>query len=159
MITSVARMKTGKCRQREKINSTRVDRTYKLGDLVLVKVPGRSGAFQCSWEGPFPVEAVLSRVNYQVRGKTAHVNNRKTYRERQVARVAIAEQENECEKKGLFEGEPCRGYNSQQLEELLRKHEDTFSASPGLCRNRECVIHIRDDALLSVCRSVESLSG
>ena len=53
---SVARRKKGNDRHREKLNSGRSDRALKEEELVLMKVPGRSGAFQSSWEGPFKVK-------------------------------------------------------------------------------------------------------
>ncbi len=49
---SMARSKVEKDKQREKSNRNRSDRTLKIGDQVLIKVPCRSGALQSSWEGP-----------------------------------------------------------------------------------------------------------
>ncbi len=66
---SMARSKVEKDKQREKSNKNRSDRTLKTGDHVLMKVPGRSGALQSSWEGPYKVSEVLSRVNYRVVGE------------------------------------------------------------------------------------------
>ncbi len=77
---NMARRK-GKREERERMNRTRSDRVFSVGNQVLLKTPGRSGAFQCSWEGPYCVKEILSRVNYRVsgpgsgKGRVVHINN------------------------------------------------------------------------------------
>ncbi len=60
----------------------RSDGEFKVGDQVLMKIPGLCGALQDSWEGLYSVCKVVSKVNYKVKregsngeGKTVHVNN------------------------------------------------------------------------------------
>ena len=65
-----------------------------------MKTPGRSGAFQSSWEGPLRTKKVLSRVNYRVvgdglpgEGRVVHINNLKRYNKRKVCRAIVAVEE------------------------------------------------------------------
>ncbi len=85
---------------REKLNQTRVERSLEVGSHVLMKVLGRSGVFQASWDGPNEVARVLSNVNYltkgdglPTKGRVAHINNLKVYKERCVYRAVVAIEE------------------------------------------------------------------
>ncbi len=62
---SVVRRKRGKDKTRDKLNQSRVERVLSEGSHVLMKVPGRCGAFQSSWEGPYTVEKALSKGKLQ----------------------------------------------------------------------------------------------
>lgn len=152
---SVARRKRNKDQDREVRNRNRVDRCLKLGESVLMKVPGRSGVFQCSWEGPFQVKEVLSKVNYRVvgpnlpeRGRVVHINNLKSYVERRVLRVAVAMESNldkeACERPNTLGPEVCEGFDQNQLSALLQEFKTTFSDSPGCCEKSECTIAITE---------------
>ena len=62
----------------------------KSGEKVWCRVPGKNGKLENSWEGPYVVEKMISRVNYQVResegkrrSKTVHVNSTKFFVERE----------------------------------------------------------------------------
>ncbi len=97
---SVARRKVGKDKQREVLNRNRVDRVFKEGDLVLMKVPGRNSAFSSSWEGSFQVVEALNHVNYRVKGdglpaegRVVHINNLKRYNVRKAYRACVALEE------------------------------------------------------------------
>ncbi len=143
---SMARSKVEKDKQREKSNRNRSDRTLKTGDQVLMKVPGRSGALQSSWEGPYRVSEVLSRVNYSVvgegtgsGGRVVHINNLKQLRPREskVFRVIVAEESAEerevCEKKSMLGEEKCAGFKEEELAGVLEEFQELFSERPGLC--------------------------
>ncbi len=154
---SVARRKLGKDKQRESLNRNRVDRVLKEDELVLMKVPGRSGAFQSSWEGPFKVTEVLSRVNYRVKGdglpaegRVVHINNLKVYRERRVYRAVVAVEESADEirpgNKNALADEPCIGFNAGQLNKVLDEFREVFSESPGCATDAKCTITIKEGA-------------
>ena len=59
-----------------------VNRQFKIGDLVLCRIPGMTHKLKESWHGPYPVVEVLNRVDYRVeigrgRKKVLHINNLK----------------------------------------------------------------------------------
>ena len=101
---SVARRKKAKDHQRETLNRTRSKRVLAKGETVYLKLPGRVGAFQASWEGPFTIQEVLSRVNYRIvgdrlpkEGRVVHINNLKSGSVRTVFRAIVAEESVEQE--------------------------------------------------------------
>ncbi len=139
---SVARRKRAKGKQIERLNVTRSDRKLSKGDVVYMRIPGRQGAFKASWEGPFTVEEVLSRVNYRLvgnglpaRGRVVHLNNIKlTHTEvAKVYRACVAEHDERLdEKPKRLSEEKCHGYSEAELEDVLDRNGRVFSDSPGL---------------------------
>ncbi len=51
----VLKNKVCKDRAREKMNKTQSTRVFKVGNRVLMKIPGMCGSLQDSWEGPYIV--------------------------------------------------------------------------------------------------------
>ncbi len=154
---SVVRRKRGKDKTRDKLNQSRVERVLSEGSHVLMKVPGRCGAFQSSWEGPYTVEKALSKVNYRVMGqglpptgRVVHINNLKVYHERKVYRAVVAVEEEIDQQvlkgKSILTEEPCVGFSQAQLDEVLSEFKDTFSDTPGCCSTNQCHITLNSDA-------------
>ncbi len=125
--SNMARTKRKKDARRERVNEKRSERCYAVGDQVLLKIPGRSGSFQCSWEGPFQVKEVLSRVKYRIvgpkisaGGRVVHISILKVYLERKVCKIMIAEetvQDSEVlNKTGGLGEELCDGFDQDQLD-------------------------------------------
>ncbi len=141
-------------------NKGKSDRCVKVGDSVLVRIPGLQAALQASWEGPYQVIEKVSRVTFKVsKGdghpvKIAHINNLKDYVARPMlvnAVTLVAEDtgiENDLLKcSPLLSKDKCPGYNSRELECLLGELADKFSETPGLCAGVKCTIVLSEHAV------------
>ncbi len=85
----VVKTKLAKYKQRVVLNQHCSDWEFKAGDQVLQKIPGLCGALQDSWEGPYVVSEVISKVNYRIKregvngpGGVVHINNIEEVRKR-----------------------------------------------------------------------------
>ena len=62
------------------------ERSLEVGDKVLLLLPTGNNKLEIGWQGPFPVERVISRTNYQIRirgkSKIFHINLLRKYEER-----------------------------------------------------------------------------
>ncbi len=136
-------------------NKGKSDRVHKVGDLVLIRIPGLHVSLTASWEGPYEVIECVSNVTYKVRKKDSehvrlvHINNTKMYSERKnyVAAVSvIAEENSEMERsfsKRLLGEEKCPDYCESDVANLLEVHKCAFSDSPGLCKVGSCEIVVK----------------
>ncbi len=150
---SVARRKQQKDRQRDKINQTRSTRVYNVDDRVYLKVPGRTGAFQASWEGPFTIKEALSKVNYRLvgnglprEGRVVHIYNLKSCGTKPVFRAVVAEYlEHETKGEKTFLGEKeCEGFDMGELRKVLDRQAHVFSETPGLYTGREVKLTVTE---------------
>ncbi len=150
---SVARRKRQGDKRRENLETEE----FSVSNLVLLKVPGRSGAFQSSWYGPHEVVEVLSQVNYRVKdgqirggGRVVHINKLKSYKIREVNRDVVAE-ESELDRESMAKAsglvmELCDGFKQSDLDSVLREFEGTFSESPGCYTGGTCSIETEEGA-------------
>ena len=83
----------------------------------------------------------MSAVNYRIeevdnrkKCKTVHVNNLKSYKEREleVCALTVVAEENEMEEKGnSLHVEACVGFDSKDIEAILGDFKDVMSEVPG----------------------------
>ncbi len=112
-------------------------REFKVGQLVLYRVPGMQSKLADSWEGPYKVRERMGEVNYRIgkvdtekHAKVVHVNCLKEYKERlEVNRIDVVLEEGTSER-NVLSGE-CEGYVESELEELLSRYECLFVGKPG----------------------------
>ena len=162
---------------REKQNipkpNSRSIRQYKQGDWVFTRIPGCRASLQASWEGPFRISKYIPPLNYEVQdldntwSKLTHINNLRSYKPLPTpkplqvqAACLVAEETKElskvlCDGPSLVGG-PCLGYSQQELDELLDKHKEVFSPTPGEAQVEPFVIKLQGDARQ---HQVASLSG
>ncbi len=140
-------------------NSGASKRVLKVGDKVLMRIPGLHSSLHASWEGPYSVIDKVSPVTFRVsKGpghaiKLAHINNLKTYCDRPVNVCAVTLV---AEDRGidptllnpspLLSPDKCNGYNAKQLQSILDVVSDSFSECPGLCTKAVCSITLSEHA-------------
>ncbi|KAJ8020240.1 hypothetical protein HOLleu_39778 [Holothuria leucospilota] len=109
-------LKKAKQKQARYYNRKAKDRTFKVGDEVLLLIPNEENKLLMQWKGPFPIVEKLNSMNYKIdfghRAKVFHANMLKRYYRRsegkppnskaesvlQISAVAIIEpEENESE--------------------------------------------------------------
>lgn len=142
-------------KRKQSFDHFKSDRSLRLGDKVLVCVPGLHGALEASWERPYVVEKVVSRVTYIVKrvggGSTrlVHLNNTKVYKDRpvSVSSVCIMAEESEVMEAVMRRpqdlcSEPCEGFVLSELEAVLDEYSDCFGEKPGLCTVVTCRIEV-----------------
>ncbi len=112
-------------------------REFKVGSLVLYRVPGMFCKLADSWEGPYKVIERKGEVNYKIgkvgaekQAKVVHVNCLKEYKERFVIRRLDVVAEEQGEERSVLKG-ICDGYNENEMEGVLSEFEDVFSEVPG----------------------------
>ncbi len=115
------------------------DRKLCVGELVLVRVPGLHGALESSWEGPYSVVRVVSRVTYFVkRDEGGH---------ERASVCVVAEETGTMEaalhKESVLGEDSCVGFSQCELDELLKVCDDVFSEQPGLCKEGEWKIELK----------------
>ncbi len=112
-------------------------RVFKVGDLVLYRVPGMTCKLADSWEGPYKVLEKKGAVNYKIgkigkekHSKVVHVNCMKEYRERaSISRLDVVVEE-QSEESSILSG-VCDGYKEEDIQGLLSEFDDVFSEVPG----------------------------
>ena len=130
------------CRKHQYDKST-VNRTLKVGDQVLCRIPGLIGKLKESWHGPYSVVARKSRVDYAVdfgkgngRVKVLHINNLKQFYPRggeSVRRLAlVAEDWEEDDCIGTKLVGLCEGFDEVAVVQGLKQEfPEVFSDLPG----------------------------
>ncbi len=131
-----------------------------MGELVLMRVPGLHGALESSWEGPYSVVRVVSRVTYFVKRdggghkRLVHLNNLKVHRPRpaSVASVCVVAEETgvmeaALQKETVLGEDNCVGCSQCELDVLLKVCDDMFSEQPGLCTECECKIELKPETV------------
>ena len=129
----------------DKWNVRAKDRTFQVGDKVLIRKPGLDAKLRESWEGPGVVIAVNSPMSYRVETdkrvlNTVHIQQLKLFIEsKKVTRVtAVLEQDTEKDEitnryaEAKVEPQQLTGEQQQQLDQLLKKHSQVLTKEPGL---------------------------
>ena len=112
-------------------------RVFKVGELVLYRVPGMTCKLAESWEGPYKVLERKGEVNYRIgkvgaekQAKVVHVNCLKIYRERfEMNRLDVVLDE-QSGRSSVLSG-VCDRYNEFEMNNVLSEFEDVFSEVPG----------------------------
>ena len=120
-----------------------VSRSFKMVDLVLVRIPGLQSKLKGCWEGPIEVLAVPSEFHVVIgnvdktrrnkQGKRVHVNTFKSFS--QVQRVAVwAREEDNMEPAGKLETPlQLSETRKQRLDECVERWSGSvLKAEPGL---------------------------
>ncbi|CAM5110236.1 unnamed protein product [Eretmochelys imbricata] len=130
------------------------ERSFKVGDQVMVLRALQAHKMEASWEGPFMVQERLGAVNYLIafptsnrKPKVYHINSLKPFysRELKVCQfTAQGEDDAEWPEGVYYEGKCADGVEEvnlsmtlgrmqrQQIQELCTSYTPTFSATPGL---------------------------
>ena len=130
-------------------------KTFKAGDMVLVKKPVLSGKMQCAWAGPFEVENCVSPVTYALKlpgrankAKVVHCNLLKEWHTpaEVLHRVMVVrDEESESESSpGLRLGRDDFVPSSAEqasLDAVLLKYKDVLCPTPG--RTEAAQLNIR----------------
>ena len=58
--------KAGKVRMKQTYDKKAKSRSFEMGSMVLMRVPGLTAKLEDSWEGPYEVLDKTSPVNYQL---------------------------------------------------------------------------------------------
>ena len=95
----------------------------------------------------------MSAVNYRIKEvdgrkkcKTVHVNNMKSYKEREleVCALTVVAEENEMEEKGnSLHLEACVGFDNKDIEAILGDFKDVMSKVPGKTDLVKMDIHLQ----------------
>ena len=132
---------------------------FKVGDMVLVRKPIRVGKLQCSWSGPFEVEACVSPVTYalklpgRAKPSVIHCNLLKQWHTPAEAlhRVMVIEDEESGSEPSpglkLGRGDFVPSAAEQALlDEVLLKFKDVLCATPGRTEAAQLSIRTGDSA-------------
>ena len=118
-------------------------RSFDVGEMVLMRIPGLASKFEDAWDGPYEINRKLSDVNYEIcvpncrrKTKIVHVKNMKAWvaQQAQVFRIVVfAEDDNlEREDKIKLRGSRLTDDRKKELDKLLQEYEDVLDSSPGL---------------------------
>ena len=123
------------------------DRSFDIGDEVLVCKPGLNFKLSESWEGPYRVIAKNSPLSYKIdmgdrRLNSIHIQLIKRYdRPKQVKRVtSVLEGDTEQDdittrySEAKVEKQQLRPEQQKQLQTVLDKHREVLTDQPGLTR-------------------------
>ena len=129
----------------DKWNVRAKDRTFQVGDKVLIRKPRLNAKLRESWEGPGVVIAVNSPMPYRVEKdkrvlNTVHIQQLKLFIEsKKVTRVtAVLVQDTEKDEitnryaEAKVEPQQLTREQQQQLDQLLKKHSQVLTKEPGL---------------------------
>ena len=152
------REKLAKAKMKQVFDRSARDKTFEVGDLVLVRKPGLRGKFGDSWDGPYEVLERISALNYKIknpgvtkRSKVLHVNLLKKW-STPVARIhgvaVVHEEEGESESpQGLIldrDGFVPTVEQQKQLDEVLTQFKDVLGDTPGLTNELTLSINTGD---------------
>ncbi|CAM5147825.1 unnamed protein product [Natator depressus] len=130
------------------------ERSFKVGDQVMVLKVLQAHEMEASWEGPFTVQECLGVVNYLIafptsnrKPKVYHINSLKPFYSRELRVCQFTAQggdDAEWPEGVYYEGKSAGGVEElnlsmtlgrvqrQQIQELCTSYAPTFSATPGL---------------------------
>ena len=154
-------MKRAQAQQKQWYDRTARERVLEEGEKVLVLLPTSTSKLLAQWQGPYVILKRVGKVNYVVdmadrrkRRRTFHVNMLRKWNE-PVSTSYFAEGGLEREEDevltwdGGAEGEYTVGgelspEQREELEAVLRKHQDTLTKVPGLTNLTSHVIETGD---------------
>ncbi|CAM4574270.1 unnamed protein product [Lepidochelys olivacea] len=130
------------------------ERSFKVGDQVMVLKALQAHKMEASWEGPFMVQERLGAVNYLLafptsnrKPKVYHINSLKPFYSRELKVCQFTAQGGDDAEwpEGVYYEGKCSGgveevnlsmtlgrIQRQQIQELCTSYAPTFSATPGL---------------------------
>ncbi|CAM4475063.1 unnamed protein product [Lepidochelys kempii] len=130
------------------------ERSFKVGDQVMVLKPLQAHKMEASWEGSFTVQERLGAVNYLIafptsnqKPKVYHINSLKPFYSRGLKVCQFTAQGGDDAEwpEGVYYEGKCGGgveevnlsmtlrrMQRQQIQELCTSYAPTFSATPGL---------------------------
>ena len=118
-------------------------RSFDVGEMVLMRIPGLAGKLEDAWDGPYEINRKLSDVNYEIcvpncrrKTKIVHVNNMKAWvaQQAQVFRIVVSAEDDNLEKddKIKLRGSRLTDDRKKELDKLLQEYADVLGSSPGL---------------------------
>ena len=144
--------KVAKAKMKQVFDKSAKEKSFNVGDLVLIRKPGLKGKLGDSWDGPYQILEKISPLNYKIqtpgrRSKVLHVNLLKKW-STPVARVhgvaVIHEEEGESESpQGLRltrDGFVPTVEQQQLLDATLAKYPEVLKEMPG--RTKEITLSI-----------------
>ncbi|CAM4562632.1 unnamed protein product [Caretta caretta] len=130
------------------------ERSFKVGDQVMVLKALQAHKMEALWEGPFTVQERLGAVNYLIafptsnrKPKVYHINSLKPFYSRELMVCQFTAQGGDDAEwpEGVYYEGKCAGgveevnlsmtlgrMQRQQIQELCTSYAPTFSATPGL---------------------------
>ena len=145
------REKAGKVRMKQTYDKRAKSRSFEMGSMVLMRVPGLTAKLEDSWEGLYEVLDKTSPVNYHlaILGRArkpciVHVNMLRpwTTPDARVLRVVVAEEDEDEHTTGP--GPPDFNLDVEQkaeLDTLLDSFSDVINTTPGRASLVEHVIN------------------
>ena len=144
--------RVAKAKMKQVFDKSAKEKSFSVGDLVLIRKPGLKGKLGDSWDGPYQILEKISPLNYKIetpgrRSKVLHVNLLKKW-STPVARVhgvaVIHEEEGESESpQGLKlsrDGFVPTREQQQLLDATLAKYPEVLREMPG--RTKEITLSI-----------------
>ena len=130
------------CERKERHDKQAVNRKFTVGEKVLTRVPGLRSKLDGSWEGPFVVLDVPTKVHVVLgmpgkactrgMGKRVHINSCKPFHEASVYRLAVWAADDEMlDKQTRLQGGELTEQQKDELEKLLRKWGQVLRDDPG----------------------------
>ena len=115
------------------------ERTFTVGDFVLVFRPGKTNKLHIQWQGPFPIVKIITKINYQVdlgtrlkQYRTFHVNCMKLWTPPESA--AFLAYDNDVEDLENVEVVHCSHIldpHHLDIEKFKEKYKDVIQDVPG----------------------------
>ena len=132
---------TESAKKKVSYDKSSLDRTFCEGNKVLCRIPGMVFKLQDSWEGPFvvtrklcPVNCIIEEEEGRKRSKLVHVNNLKSFKERELevcALTVLAEEKELQDTSSVLHVEECEGYKEKDIGKILAEFKDVMSETPG----------------------------
>ena len=130
-------------RRKEKLVKNSVMRKFKVGDSVLLRIPGIDGKLVAAWEGPYEIGKVVGPVTYELdlgsrRTRLAHVNTIKKFEENSGIKKVMSILEEEQEKltvtnnKFKIVGNKLEKVKEGDVKLWCQEFEDVLTDWPGL---------------------------
>ena len=131
-------------KRKETYDTKSVMRSFKPGDMVLVRLPGMHGKLESAWGGPYKVLEVPSELHVVVgmadqtarkKGskKRVHINTCKEFHQATINRVAVWARE-DAEVDGLrnkLEGGEISKKHEDELKKYLSRWSEVLTDKPG----------------------------
>ena len=145
------REKAGKVRMKQTYDKMAKGRSFEMGSMVLMRVPGLTGKLENSWEGPYEVLDKTSPVNYQlaIPGRArkpciVHVNMLHQWNtpDARVLKVVVAEEDEDEHTTGHGPSDSNLDMEQKaELDTLLNSFSDVINTTPGRASLVEHVIN------------------
>ena len=115
------------------------ERTFTVGDFVLVFRPGKTNKLHNQWQGPFPIVKIITEVNYQVdlgtrlkQYRTFHVNCMKLWTTPESAAfLAYDNDKEDLENVEVVHSSHIPDPHHLDIEKFKEKYKDVIQDVPG----------------------------